>query len=61
MGGNMEKDLKLIVMKGAKPLGEKVDSYLKKAFKDTVVSMYVMISYLRRRIKWLKQRELFGL
>ena len=28
----MEKDLKLIVMKGAKPLGEKVDSYLKKAF-----------------------------
>lgn len=28
----MEKDLKLIVMKGAKPLGEKVDAYLKKAF-----------------------------
>ena len=28
----MEKDLKLIVMQGAKPLGEKVDSYLKKAF-----------------------------
>lgn len=31
MGGNMEKDLKLIVMKGAKPLGEKVDAYLKKS------------------------------
>ena len=28
----MDKGLKLIVMKGAKPLGEKVDSYLKKAF-----------------------------
>ena len=28
----MEKDLKLIVMKGAESLGERVDVYLKKAF-----------------------------
>lgn len=29
-------------------------SYLKKAFKNTIVSMYIMIAYLRKRIKWLK-------
>lgn len=30
-------------------------SYIKKAFKDTIVSMYIMISYLRKKVKWLNQ------
>ena len=30
-------------------------SYIKKAFKNTIVSMYIMISYLRKKIKWLNQ------
>lgn len=30
-------------------------SYIKKAFKNTMVSMYIMISFLRKKIKWLNQ------
>lgn len=30
-------------------------SCIKKAFKTTIVSMYVMISFLRTKVKWLKQ------
>lgn len=30
-------------------------SYIKKAFKNTTVSMYIMISFLRKKIKWLNQ------
>lgn len=50
-------------------------SYIKKALKNTIVSMYIMISYLRKRVQWLEQysmtmedvfesaalRDLFGL
>jgi hypothetical protein len=28
-------------------------SYIKKAFKNTVVSLYIMIAYLRKKVKWL--------
>lgn len=28
-------------------------AYIKKALKNTIVSMYIMISFLRKRIKWL--------
>lgn len=30
-------------------------SYIKKALKNTIVSMYIMISYLRKRVQWLEQ------
>lgn len=30
-------------------------SYIKKAFKNTTVSMYIMISFLRKKVKWLNQ------
>lgn len=30
-------------------------AYLKRAFKDTIVDMYIMMAYLRKRVKWLKQ------
>lgn len=30
-------------------------SKLKKAFKNTIVSMYIMISFLRKKVKWLNQ------
>ncbi len=30
-------------------------SELKKAFKNTIVSMYIMISFLRKKVKWLNQ------
>lgn len=30
-------------------------SYIKNAFKNTIVSMYIMISFLRKKVKWLKQ------
>ena len=30
-------------------------SYVKKAFKNTTISMYIMISFLRKKIKWLNQ------
>lgn len=30
-------------------------SYIKKALKNTIVSMYIMISYLRKRVPWLRQ------
>lgn len=30
-------------------------AYLKRAFKDTVVDMYIMMAYLRKRVNWLKQ------
>lgn len=30
-------------------------SYIKKAFKNTIVSMYIMISFLRKKVNWLKQ------
>ncbi|WP_029542167.1 hypothetical protein [Selenomonas sp. AB3002] len=33
--------------------GEVEVSYLKRAFKDTIVSMYIMISFLRRKLDWL--------
>lgn len=29
-------------------------SYIKKAFKTTIVQLYIMISYLRKKIKWLE-------
>ena len=29
-------------------------SYIKKAFKNTIVQLYIMISYLRKKIKWLE-------
>lgn len=28
-------------------------SYIKKAFKNTVVSLYIMVAYLRKKVKWL--------
>ena len=30
-------------------------SGLKKAFKNTIVSMYIMVSFLRKKVKWLNQ------
>ena len=30
-------------------------SYIKKAFKNTIVSMYILISFLRKKVNWLKQ------
>ena len=37
-------------------VGECVEiSYIKKAFKDTIVSMYIMISYLRKKVDWLSE------
>lgn len=36
--------------------GENIEiSYIKKALKNTIVAMYIMISYLRKKIKWLNQ------
>ena len=36
--------------------GEDIEiSCLKRAFKDTIVDMYIMIAYLRKKLKWLTQ------
>lgn len=36
--------------------GENIEiSCLKRAFKGTIVDMYIMIAYLRKKLKWLKQ------
>ncbi len=42
--------------KSAYTFEEQVEiSYIKKALKNTIVSMYIMISYLRKRVQWLEQ------